>query len=408
MAEVPSALPRRGQVIAASAMLALLIQLLFAQLTLAFALLFVMAGRIADWRNSWLLTPAAVGLAWSLAVGPGHAVAGFAAGPDQVLSYFGHGHTLGRLGHPLTGFAGAAGWLPRQLPVALVTGAAEAAALTWLGRRRAGQPPPRPRPGAVAALRGAFAARMIRAGAVLTRDGCALGVVRHTGAVAELRWTEISGGALITGPVATEVTVTGLQVVHAALRRRKPLIVIDPGDDAAIARAVAAACAATGAPLRDCRDISASPDLVRVVSERSAVLLPARSPELAGLACAGITALAAELRRIGVDGDALVWVPAGESPPAPALAALIRDGGPAGLCVLIGATSPAIMTELAGSAGAVLTLAPKPPSRNPREFSLAVRAPRQRQLRLADIIPARLPHQPTGLPCAAAVPGGRP
>ena len=46
------------------------------------------------------------------------------------------------------------------------------------------------------------------------------------------------------------MTVTGLQVVHAALRRRKPLIVVDVSADTAIARAVAAACAATGTPLR--------------------------------------------------------------------------------------------------------------------------------------------------------------
>jgi len=237
---------------------------------------------------------------------------------------------------------------------------------------------------------------------VQTRNGCALGVVRATGAVAELRWSEMAGGAVVTGPVTTEVTMTCLQVVHAALRRGKPLIVLDPGNDAAIARAVAAACAATRTPLLNRHDAAAgttggpaSPgagiDLVRVVSQRSAILLPVGSPHLADLACADVAALAADLRRIGVDGDSLVWVPAGESLPGQALSALIRDGGAVGLSVLIGVTSPADMPELARSACAVLTLAPRHLCGKPSQFSLVVETPRRRELRLAHIVPARLP-----------------
>ncbi len=79
-------------------------------------------------------------------------------------------------------------------------------------------------------MRGRLAGAAIRAGAVLTRDGCALGVVPATGAVAELSWAEMSGGLLITGDDPRDVTLASLQVVHAALRRRKPLIVIGPGD----------------------------------------------------------------------------------------------------------------------------------------------------------------------------------
>ncbi len=83
---------------------------------------------------------------------------------------------------------------------------------------------------------------------MVTREGCALGVVPGTGAVAELRWAEAARGMLIVGAAAQDVTLAGLQLVHAALRRRKPVIVLDPGD-AAIARALDAACAATGTPL---------------------------------------------------------------------------------------------------------------------------------------------------------------
>jgi len=416
---VPPGLSRRAEVTGAIAVLLVLIQLMLAQLTLAFAVLFVIAGRVSRWRRSWLLAPVAVGLVWALAAGPGHVIAGFLAGPAQVLSYFGNGYVLGRLGRPLGGFAAAGGWLPRQLPVALVAGAAEAAVIGWLGgpRRGPGRPALVPRPGAVALLRSAVSVRVIRAGAVLTRNGCALGVVRATGAVAELRWSEIAGGAVVTGPAATEVTVTCLQVVHAALRRRKPLVIIDPGDPA-IARAVAVACAATGTPLRlggggpvsadspgadspgadspgaaspGASSPEAGVDLVGVVSDRSAVLLPADSSSLAELACASVARLAAELRRIGVDGDGLVWVPSGESLPGQALAGLIRDGGGAGLSVLIGITSPPTVTELAGSASAVLTFASRTPARKPWQFSLVVESPRRRELPLAQLIPARLP-----------------
>jgi hypothetical protein len=244
---------------------------------------------------------------------------------------------------------------------------------------------------------------------VVTRDGCALGVVPATGAIAELRWAELSCGTLVVGApaleVAQDVTLAGLQVVHAALRRRKPVIVLDPGGgDAAIARALSTVCIATGTPLlANCHlqgaehavqvaDIadsgagvrtvgagtvraggagasrlwgrgtsqerrSADPgpvDLGRVVRERSAALLPANSPELAARACGDLASLAADLHRIGVDGDALVWVPRGEQVPAQALATLVRDGTPVGLSVLIGTTSPTAAAELSGIVGTTL------------------------------------------------------
>ena len=124
------------------------------------------------------------------------------------------------------------------------------------------------------------------------------------------------------------MTVASLQVVHAALRRRKPLIVLDVSADAAIARALTAACAATGTPLRHERP---GVDLGPVISERSAALLRVGSPELASRACADIAALAAGLRRIGVDGDGLIWVTGGERLPADAVAALAGDGRAGGL-----------------------------------------------------------------------------
>jgi hypothetical protein len=372
---VPASPPRGSRVVAACAVVLLVVQLLFAQLTLVLALLFVLTGRVSRWRLGWLAAPAAVGVGWALALGPGRATAGFAAGPAHVLDYLGRGRLAAGLSHPSGAFAGAGSWLPRQLPIALITGAAEAALIGSLGRLRIGaaavpssgpsavssavSPPSAPprRPGAIAAGRAALAGWLIRSGSVVTRDGCALGVAPGTGAVAELRWSEIAGGILVTGAEHQDVTVASLQVVHAALRRRKPLIVIDASADAAITRALTAACAATGTPLH-----RVGLDLAAVIGERSAALVRVGSAELAARACADITALAAGLRRIGVDGDGLVWVTDGERLPADAVAALIGDGRVGGLAVLIGTSSPAAAARLAGLAEARLILRVADPS----------------------------------------------
>src|ERR1700722_7069147 len=84
---VPAGLPRRGELIAVCAVLILLAHLLLAQLTLVLALVFAVAGKITRWRLCWLFAPAAAGLGWMLAAGPGEALAGFAAGPVSVLGH---------------------------------------------------------------------------------------------------------------------------------------------------------------------------------------------------------------------------------------------------------------------------------------------------------------------------------
>jgi hypothetical protein len=423
---IPAGLPQRGRAMAACAVLILLAHLLFAQLTLGLAVAFTVTGRVSRWRLWWLTVPAAAGLVWALAIGPGRAGAGFAAGPAQVLGYLGRGDLLKGLGRPPGPFAGAGSWLPRQLPIALIAGAAEAALIGWLGWLRAGKPtvPPR-RPGLVAAARTRLAASVIRAGGVVTREGCALGVAPATGAVVELRWPEIAGGVLVAGSAGQEVTVTGLQVAHAALRRRKPLIVIDVSADAAIARALTAACAATGTPLCHQR---AGADLGPVITERSAALVRVGSVADADRATAEIAVLAARLARIGVDGDGLVWITGCQWLSAQAVAALIREGRAAGLAVLIGAGSAAAIADLAGLAGALLIhrigdpslaaslagaacrspgasgtapgsgAAPRPAisagalqSLRQGEFVLAVNGPRRRLVELGRLVPARLP-----------------
>jgi hypothetical protein len=426
---------RRRRVTAGCAVLLLLAHLLLAQLTLGLAAAFTVTGRVSRWRLWWLTGPAAAGLIWALAIGPGLAAAGFAAGPAHVLGYLGRDDLFEGLSRPPGPFAGAGSWLPRQLPIALIAGAAEAALIGWLDWLRTDEQAVRPRrPGLLAAVRTRLAASVIRAGGVVTRQGCALGVAPATGAVVELRWPEMAGGVLVAGAEGRQVTVTGLQVVHAALRRRKPLIVVDVTADAAITRALTAACAATGTPLRH---EGADADLSRVITERSAALLRVGSAADADGATAEITTLAAGLRRIGVYGDGLVWITGCEWLSAQAVAALIRDGRAAGLAVLVGAGSPAAAAELSGLAGALLihriadrslalALGPSlaggsgrpagaramPPGsgRDPippmtagtllslgrGEFVLAVNGPRRRLVTRGRLVPARLPRPAAG------------
>jgi len=358
---IPVDLPRRGEVIAVFAVLVLFAHLLFAQLTFVLAVVFAGVSKASRWRLWWLTVPAAVGLAWTLAIGPRSAAAGFTAGPAQILGYFG-GHPLERLPHPHGAFAGVGGWLPRQFPLALIAAAAEAVLIGWLNWMHTDEwAVPPPRPGLLAAARGVLAGRVIQAGAVVTRDGCVLGVAPDSGARVVLGWPEVAGGVLVAGTDPRTVAVSSLQVVHAALRRRKPLIAIDLSGAGAIAAALGAACLATGTPLRELDESRAgrwlgdAPDgagLSRVVRDRSAVLVTVRGPDVAALVGAAILALGEELHEIGVDGDGLVWLYGYEAPSGGPLAGLVAGllarGGAVGLPALVTTTSPQAVADLAG------------------------------------------------------------
>jgi hypothetical protein len=365
---IPTQLPRRGEVVAAFAVLALLAHLLFAQLTLVLAVVFAAASKTTRWRLWWLAIPAAAGLAWTLAIGPKAAAAGFTAGPAQILGYLRAGHPLDRLLHPHVAFADAGGWLHRQFPIALIAAAAEAALVGWLSWLHTDEWAVRPpRPGALAAARGALARRTTRTGAVVTRDGCVLGVAPDSGARVVLGWPEIAGGVLVTGADDRMLAVSSLQVVHAALRRRKPLIALDLNGDGTIAGVLGAACGATGTPLRAAGEgrngywLGQAPDgtlLARVVRERSAALLSLPTPGAAAQVCANVLALGEDLRRIGADGDGLVWLYGYEPPPDGPLAGLVgglvASGAAAGLPILVTTTSPRAIADLAGLVSVVL------------------------------------------------------
>jgi len=84
---LPRGLPRRDEILAVCVVLAILAHVLFAQLTIILAAVFYLITKVTRWRLSWLTVPAVAGLAWTAAVGPRAAAAGFAAGPARIADY---------------------------------------------------------------------------------------------------------------------------------------------------------------------------------------------------------------------------------------------------------------------------------------------------------------------------------
>ena len=249
---VPRGLPRRGEILAACLVLAVLAHVLFAQLTIILAVVFALITRVTRWRLSWLLVPAAIAVAWTAVVGPRAAAAGFADGPAQVAGYLGaRGHQVDHALHFTGAFGGLGRWLPRQLPLAILAAAAEAAVIGWLSWLHTDEwNLPAARPGALAAARRAATRRAIRAGGVVTRDGGCLGIAAGSGARVTVSWAETAGGVSVCGSAEQDVLTTSFQLVHAAVRRRKPVFAVDRTGDGDLPRQLAAVCAAAGAPLQ--------------------------------------------------------------------------------------------------------------------------------------------------------------
>src|SRR6516165_7918267 len=248
---LPKGLPRRGEILAACAVAVVLAHLLFAQLNIVLAVVFALITVATRWRLSWLAVPVVIGVAWTLAVGPRAAAAGFADGPAKVIAYLGaSGHQIDHVLHFTGAFSGMGGWLPRQLPLAILAGAAEAAVIGWLAWLHTDEVTRRPaRPGLLVAARRAATRRAIRAGGVVTRDGSCLGVTADSGARVTLPWSETAGGVSVCGSAAADVLGMSFQLVHAAVRRRKPVFAVDLTADPALPGRLAAVCAAAGVPL---------------------------------------------------------------------------------------------------------------------------------------------------------------
>src|SRR5215472_6881352 len=83
---VPLGMPRRGELLAALAVAAVVAGVLFAPLTFMLAAAFDAVSKASRWRPLWLAVPAACGLIWALAIGPGAAAAGLRRGPATAAS----------------------------------------------------------------------------------------------------------------------------------------------------------------------------------------------------------------------------------------------------------------------------------------------------------------------------------
>ncbi len=259
-----SAGPRRD-LAAGLAVVLLLAQLAFAQFTLALAICFLLISRLSRWRPHWLLLPAAAGLGWLLSAGPAHSLDGFLAAGRHLFWLLAERGTLpARLGRLRGAFTGWQHWLPSQLPVAVITGAVEAALLELPGR--AGRSS-RYRRGVLVLARCRYLTAVLRRGELATADGCCLGIIERTGARAELTWRDAEAGVLCLGQDAAAVSATGRDLVLAAVQHRKAVVVIDltggagPGAQGdlralgalgalGLADQIGPACAEVDAPLR--------------------------------------------------------------------------------------------------------------------------------------------------------------
>src|SRR5215468_768366 len=249
---IPPGTPHRREALAALTLLAALAGLLFAQVTLGLAIAFHAIGKITRWRPIWLAVPAAGGVVWVLAIGPAAALAGFLAAPRTVAALIGGVvANPARISHLDAASTSAVPWFPGQFPIALILAAGIAAVAWWLDWLHTDEwRLPAPRPGLVSACRRRLTTAFVKSGGVLTRSGACLGVGQDTGEPAAVSWREAERGVLVTGAAPSAVSVSGFQLVHAAIRLRKPVIVVDLAADAELAVSLAAVCAATGAPLQ--------------------------------------------------------------------------------------------------------------------------------------------------------------
>src|SRR5215468_11549653 len=249
---IPLGTPRRRELLAALAVLGVLGGLLFAPVTLGLAVAFHAVGKVTRWRPVWLAVPAVCGVVWVLAIGPAAAVAGFLAAPRAVVALFtGVTTAPARLAHLGTASTGSVRWFPGQFPIALILAAGVAAVAWWLDWLHTDEwRLPAARPGLVSLCHRRFTAAFVKSGGVLTRSGACLGVDAGTGRPAAVPWREAERGVLVTGSVRPAVAAAGFQLVHAAIRLRKPVIVVDLAAGGELAGSLSAVCAATGAPLQ--------------------------------------------------------------------------------------------------------------------------------------------------------------
>ena len=387
---VPLGTPHRSEVLAAAAVAAVVAGVLFAPLTFIFAAAFDVVSKATRWRPLWLAVPAGCGVVWALAIGPATAAAGLRHGPAAAVKAMATGPAaVSRL--PAAIVHG----LPGQAPLALILAACVAAVAWWVRWLHTDEwDMPAARPGLVSIWHRRRATASLRAGLMLTRDGVCLGVEAATGRTAVLCWRDAGGGVLVTGAAAPAVLASGLLLAEAAIRRRRPVIVVDHTGDRDLPAALAARCGAARAPLHvfgaaggpryeprvrpgpeqqaalaavpwgpagGGRGTGTGASLADVVRQRGVALFTLGGPGygpaagvIAGLIAADLAGLYASMYRGGFAPDGLCWLTECGGVDPVAVAGLIAAGSPAGLAPVLATTAPEPAARIAGQVNAAI------------------------------------------------------
>jgi hypothetical protein len=396
----PARQPRRGELAAGLAAVAVVAQCALAPVTLLVAGLLVLAGRVARWRLAWLLLPALGSACWLAVAGPPAAAHALVAGASRLVAAdLAVALHPGRLLHPAAAFAGSGQWLPEELPLLLLAGTAEAAIVLWPHRTQ--------RPGFVAELRRRAAAAALAAGHTVTASGFAIGV-DGSGRLSGVSWAHAERGVLLTGGAPVELDQIGLAIACAAVRRRKAMLVLDLSEGGArhdyvscgqrggsgcaqvaglaervgvpvtrvgsvADRVPGASEAAAPSGARTSGGVSLDGAFGRAIRRRSVVLVsarhavaaqseaarsePARSDSIPQ-ALTELVGTLTSLRELGLRGDCLVWVAGCEAADPQRLSDLLSLGHATGTAVVLSTTSPELAADLAGVAGVVVASGP--------------------------------------------------
>jgi len=354
-----ASVPRR-ELAAGLASAAVAAQLVLAPLTLLIAAAFTLGGRISRWRPAWLLLPAMAGACWLAAVTIPVSMAALEAGSRRLVAAelvtALHRARLLQPAARVGALTGAGWWLPREAPLALLAGTAEAAIMLWLGWRRSA---PNWRPGAIALVRRRAAIAALAASRTVTANGCAIGVDLSSGRLAGFSWAEAQHGILLTGPDESPLGELGLAVACAAMRLRKAVIVIDSpgggpaGQIARLARHLGVRVTKIGA-----LDGDVAERLGRAIRGRRVVIVAAAGqPEPARQAAGDLAGVLAGLRDLGLRGDCLAWLSGCERVDLQSVTGLLELGPATGTLILLSTTSATYAASVAVSVSTTIACA---------------------------------------------------
>ena len=360
---------RRGDLAAGLAAAAIVGQILFAQVTLLAVMILIAVGRVSRWRPHWLAVSALVSAIWLVAAGPARAATAYAEGSRRLAAYIleSAAHP-GRLAHPAIALAGAATWLPRGLPLALLAACWEAGLVLWLGwwRRESNW---RWRPGLLAAGRRRLLAGTLSAGDTVTSDGFALGLVADTGRLASVSWSEAAHGVLLAGQDADEL---GLAVACAAFRRRKTVLILDCSGQASVADRISEIARPLGVPISQRGGFAAvAVPMGQAIRGRETVLMATSDPYAARQAAGDLAGVLGGLRELGLRADCFTWICGAECLEPACLTELLALGPLTGNAVVVSTTSPAHAAALARETAVVVVSGPVG-----TELALRLTAPR--------------------------------